>query len=244
MPDREWNEQGSAGYLHSYTNEQISQNMKEKGYRIAGNEWDQFRIGADDGFFNLPALFATSFRKPLDRAVSQFRFECLEDRGCHIGTIEEYWEKRSDLKNVYTYTFSDHRGRLNLAYHGTDETKIAERVMMLSTALDTVIKFDLVLAMEWLSYAGPLVQSVLGFKDTTQLTHRVRPHVNQSVRNDGQEENKMGSASIKKASYDAKEYLSPEQYKKMSLDLALDEILTDAARRIFLERLVCSDIWT
>jgi len=45
---------------------------------------------------------------------------------------------------------------------------------------------------------------------------------------------------IAKASWDPKVYLSPEQYKIMSENLALDEILTDAARRMFLERLVCT----
>jgi hypothetical protein len=32
------------------------------------------------------------------------------------------------------------------------------------------------------------------------------------------------------------------QYKEMSESLAMDEILTDAARRMFLERLVCPDL--
>jgi len=52
----------------------------------------------------------------------------------------------------------------------------------------------------------------------------------------------LGSASIAKASWDPKEYLDAEQYKKMSEDLALDEVLTEVARRMFLERLVCEDM--
>jgi hypothetical protein len=239
MPDMGWKEHG-AGYLHHYSNQDIIDNMKKSGYRIAGNEWDQFRLGADS-FFDLPALFATSFRSPLDRAVSQFRFECLEGRGCHFDTIEKFWKARGDLKNVYTWTFSDHRGRLNKAYHGTTSEQIEERVFMLKSALDTVAQFHLVLDMEWLEYAAPLVQKVLGFDETKELTHRVRPHIGQAKR-EGENENKMGSASIAKASYDAKEYLEPSQYIKMSSDLALDEVLTDAARRMFLERLVCDDV--
>jgi hypothetical protein len=35
--------------------------------------------------------------------------------------------------------------------------------------------------------------------------------------------------------------LDADQYKKMSEDLALDEILTEVARRMFLERLVCEN---
>ena len=34
----------------------------------------------------------------------------------------------------------------------------------------------------------------------------------------------------------------PRQYKDMSEGLAMDEVLTDVARRMFLERLVCPDM--
>ena len=111
----------------------------------------------------------------------------------------------------------------------------------MAVALDTVAKFHLVLVMEWLAYAPALVSSVLGFQDTSSMTTRVRPHIGQFKRNDGQEHNALGAAGITKASWDPKNYLSPAQYKVMSEDLALDEILTDAARRMFLERIVCGD---
>jgi hypothetical protein len=58
-------------------------------------------------------------------------------------------------------------------------------------------------------------------------------------RNDGQDINNLGAAGIAKASWDPQKYLSQSQFKIMSEDLALDEILNDAARRIFLERMVC-----
>ena len=111
----------------------------------------------------------------------------------------------------------------------------------MGVALDTVAKFHLVLVMEWLAYAPKLVTGVLGFQDLSSLTTRVRPHIGQAKRNDGQEHNVLGAAGITKASWDPKNYLSSEQYKIMSEDLALDEILTDAARRMFLERIVCGD---
>jgi hypothetical protein len=85
------------------------------------------------------------------------------------------------------------------------------------------------------------VQSVLGFKDTTTLTKRVRPHITQFARKDGQDVNKLGAAGVKKASWTPETFLNAEQYREMSETLALDEILTDAARRFFLERLVCED---
>lgn len=96
--------------------------------------------------------------------------------------------------------------------------------------------------MEWLAYAPPLIRKVLGFKDVSAVTERVRPHISQHQRNDGQDRNKLGAAGIAKASWTPEEYLSPLEYKTMSEDLALDEILTDAARRMFLERLVCDDM--
>lgn len=237
MPDYAWSNHTKAGYLHHWNNDQIISNMKKSGHRVAGNEWDNFDVLHH---FDLPAVFATSFRRPLDRALSQFRFECIEDRGCKIKNVTKWWERRPDLINVYTGTFSDARkpGLKRLYEHPEPSEK---RGQLMSLALDTVAKFHLVLAMEWLGYAGPLVENVIGFKDLSPLTHRVRPHIGQAKRNDGQEENKLGAAGIAKASWVGKEYLDPKQYKIMTEHLAMDEILTDAARRMFLERLVCHD---
>ena len=116
-----------------------------------------------------------------------------------------------------------------------------KRAQLLGNALDTIAKFHLVLSMEWLAYAKPQVQGILGFKNTDALTKRVRPHIAQFSRNDGQDKNKLGAAGIAKASWTPQNYLSPEQYKDFSEHLALDEILTDAARRFYLERLVCTE---
>jgi len=238
MPDYSWNMKNrGAGYLTRYTNDQIANNMKEKGHRIAGNEWDPFD---PDRFFNLPATFATSFRRPLDRALSQFRFECIEDRGCKIKNVTEWWEKRKDLTNVYTWTFANEAVRK--ASIGTTKGNSIQRQHIVGTALDAVARFNLVMVMEWLAYAPKHVRDVLGFQNTDTMTERVRPHIGQAKRNDGQEHNNMGAAGIAKASWTPENYLPPETYKIMSKELALDEILTDAARRIFLERIVCSDV--
>ena len=237
MPDMEWKEKEGAGLLHSWSNEEITTRMSKQGFRIAGNEWEYFD---PPRHFDLPAVFATSFRKPIDRALSQFRFECIEDRGCIIKDVHKWWEKRVDLWNVYTLTFADPpRGARN-HFEGIEHSE--QRREMMATAIDTLSKFHIVLSMEWLAYAAPQVRSILGFNDVSALTTRVRPHINDAKRDDGQEQNSLGSASIKKASWDPKEYLDAAQYKKMSEDLALDEILTEVARRMFLERLVCKDL--
>lgn len=210
--------------------------MLEDGHRILGNEWDHF----DERFFELPAIFTTSFRRPLDRALSQFRFECIEDRGCKIKQVEPWWEKRKDLTNVYTWTFSARPVRKISVGKTAEDAK--KRQEALRIALDTVARYNLVLVMEWLAYAPEHVRDVLGFQDTSTMTERIRPHINQAKRDDGQEHNELGAAGIAKASWTPENYLSKEQYKIMSEDLALDEILTDAARRMFLERIVCDDM--
>jgi hypothetical protein len=236
MPDMYWDKKRCAGCFLSYTNDEIASRMAEAGHRILGNEWDHF----SERFFSLPAVFATSFRKPLDRALSQFRFECIEDRGCKFKEVEPWWEKRKDLTNVYTWTFSGMPIRkISQGKTAADSSKRREAI---AKALDTVAKYDLVMVMEWLAYAPEHVRDVLGFKDATTMTERIRPHIQQAKRDDGQEHNQLGAAGIAKASWTPEEYLSAEQYKIMSEDLALDEILADAARRIFLERLVCDDM--
>ena len=242
MPDYKWSNWTGAGYLHKWSNADIARNMREAGHRVAGNEWDTFDPSRH---FDLPAVFATSFRRPLDRALSQFRFECIEERGCKIKNVTQWWEHRKDLYNVYTITFADPPGharylKLMKAYEdGTSRENAKTRGEMIGAALDTVAQFDLVLVMEWLAYASPQVRDVLGFNNTSVLTQRVRPHLTQAKREDGQDTNKLGAASITKASWDPRKYLDPTQYKRMSRHLALDSILTDAARRMFLERLVC-----
>jgi hypothetical protein len=194
MPDMGWSGNKNAGYLKDWSNEEITKRMKESGYRIAGNEWQNFA----QRHFELPAVFATSFRKPLDRALSQFRFECIEDRGCQIKDVHQWWDRRQDLYNVYTKTFADPPVGARQYFRGNASK---ERRKFISDAIDTLSKFHLVICMEWLAYAGPLVKSVLGWSDLSALTTRVRPHIGQAKREDGQDKNLMGAASIKEASW-------------------------------------------
>jgi hypothetical protein len=212
--------------------------MKTDGHRIFGNEWDNFN---GTQFFDLPATFATSFRKPLDRALSQFRFECIEDRGCKIKNVTQWWDKRAQsLGNVYVWTFAMEGVRAISI--GTSPVHAQRRRDVMGKAIDVVAQFNLVMVMEWLAYAPSHVREVLGFATTSALTTRVRPHIGQARREDGQDVNALGAAGIAKASWTPETYLPPELYRRMSIDLALDEILTDAARRMFLERIVCRDV--
>lgn len=132
-------------------------------------------------------------------------------------------EKRKDLYNVFTWTFSD-VGRQGHLYDTINKAEIAKRADAVGKALDVVMQFHVVLSMEYLKFGAPIVQEVLGFHDTSVLTTHVRPHNGQIQRKD---------------SLIPEEFLSPEQYRRMSESLALDEILTDAAQRLFWERLIC-----
>jgi hypothetical protein len=226
MPDYQWKKAGDpqrcAGCLHHYTNIEIEHNMRN--HRIAGNEWDSFHV--QQHFDLVGATYVTSFRDPADRAVSQFRFECLEHRGCQASTFEQYWQRRRDLYNVYTWTFSDmdRQGRI---VNGVEFA--SQRATAVGIAIDTLSRFHLVLNMEWLQDgAEAMIQSVLGFTNTTTLHQTVRPHNNGLKRTD---------------SFDARSLLHQNAtFQRLRESLALDEILTDVARRLFLERLVCNDV--
>jgi len=241
MSDMYWHpKRRCAGCLSHWSNHEIESKLKNDGHRIQGNEWDNF----EERFFNLSAALATSFRKPLDRMLSQYRFECVEDRGCKGWDLDRFRTKRKDLFNVYTRTFSNAPIGPDLIgiYLGNSTEDGENRGKLIGRSLDNVAKFHLVMVMEWLAYSHDEVRSILGFKDTSILTQRVRPHIGQARRNDGQEINKLGAAGIAKASWDPKDKLTSIQFKEMSERLAMDEILNDAARRMFLERLVCPDV--
>ena len=63
----------------------------------------------------------------------------------------------------------------NFAF-STQTLAAQQRSDAISIAFDTILQFHLVLVMELLPYSEQLVQSVLGFRDTSILSKRVRPH--------------------------------------------------------------------
>jgi hypothetical protein len=95
MPDIKWEDKNGrecGGCFSRFTNDEIATKMQAAGFRILGNEWDPFDASR---FFELPAIYATSFRKPLDRALSQFRFECVENRVRANVTCIQYIQQTS-----------------------------------------------------------------------------------------------------------------------------------------------------
>jgi hypothetical protein len=124
MPDMKSSGGKKAGYLHSYSNQEIARCMAEERQRIAGNEWDWFGLSRH---FDIPAITATSCRKPLDRHLSQFRSECIKDRGCKSWDVDTFHKGREDMYSVYTQTqtFADTPatfGKPKAAYEGMAPT--------------------------------------------------------------------------------------------------------------------------
>jgi hypothetical protein len=237
MPDMHWSDANQcAGCLGHWNNTEIITKMQSQGHLIASNEWDGFD---SNRFFELPAVFATIFRRPLDRAVSQFRFDCIDNQGCKgMRNITEWWGEMTGLQNVFTRTFTNRNG-IEEAYHSSHPNHGEKRASLVGQALDTLSQFHLIMVMEWMGYSTTQVESVLGFSNTALLAHRIRPYVGSFARNDGQEVNRLGASGIGLASWNPKNYLSDQQFQRMSEDLALDMILNEAARRMFLERMVC-----
>ena len=178
--------------------------------------------------FLLPSIYTSSIRSPIHRFVSQYNFECLEHRGCTAKSIHDYWTRRSDLYNIYTSTFSDTSQQRLFYYNNTKQYPQAakRRSEVMEIAFDTIVQFHLLLIMEWFYISEIPVQHVLHFTNTSLLVqpNAVRPHNNHKKRT---------------YSIQPNDILSPELYQQISESLALDEILYDISRRLFLERLVC-----
>lgn len=83
----------------------VSEQMSVKGYRVAANEWDNF---IEDMVDWPGTVLATTFRHPIDRWFSQYRFEHLERRdggkakdGVEISASEDLAKMCSVCNNKY-----------------------------------------------------------------------------------------------------------------------------------------------
>jgi hypothetical protein len=212
--------------------------LHSKSYRVAANEWDAFY----EEFSRLPGvILATTFRHPIDRWWSQYRFEHLEARdGSKKDTprtpmLQWYhscvkWEMGV---NYYVKTFegtSDKRpppdkGDFYWSYHKYYSNKELQMSWPLfSRALNNIRKFDLILVTEWLNTSDSLIQNVLGWKTPPR---QVLPHEVQAIRSE-------------KKSILAKEAIPKDDYNIMLEENAFDLLFFHICKRIYLERLICS----
>lgn len=214
----------------------LTSHMKNHKFKLASNEWDAFY----STFFNIPgAVFATTFRDPVDRWYSQYRFEHLERRdgsapdSKRMSMLQFYNSMKGWTmgENYYIKTFdgtidpvpSKNSGDFYWTYHKYNNKQITWE--MFQSALNNLKKFDLILITEWLDYAvsSKTIESTLGWHVPPK---HVLPHESQAVR-----ESKVSKAS--------KDLMPPEDYEKIANDNALDFLFFEVAKRIFLERSVC-----
>eukprot|EP01036_Dinobryon_divergens_P026949 gene26950-35648_t len=213
----------------------LLRNIREKGYRIVANEWDAFY----ESFFDLPgAVFATTFRHPIDRWYSQYRFEHLEHRdGSSPGSprtpmLPWYNNQKGWTMgmNYYVTTFigdadfpapTSRTGDFYWTYHKFQHKKIDFPTF--DKAVQNLRKFHLVLITEWLERSAPVMNAGLGWRDAPK---QVLPHEVQAPRKN-------------KANVPSKQLLSSEDYDTLAQENVFDLLLFAVAKRIFLERSKC-----
>lgn len=212
--------------------------LHSSSYRIAANEWDPFY----EEFSTLPGvILATTFRHPIDRWWSQYRFEHLEARdGSKKDTprtpmLKWYhdcvrWEMGV---NYYVRTFegtSDKRPPSNKGdfywsyhkYYANPELQMSW--YFFNKSLHNIRKFDLILITEYLNTSDTLIQNELGWKTPPR---QVLPHEVQAVR-------------TQKQSIQAKEAIPKDDYNIMLEENVFDLLFFHVCKRIYLERLICS----
>jgi hypothetical protein len=224
--------------------EYVLKQLRLKGHRLASNEWDTYQsymgTWAD-------AVYATTFRDPVDRWYSQYKFEYLEHRDGSdknaprpITMMQWYKSNRNWMMtpNYYIKTFlgtvdmgvPHGTGDFYWTYHKFQHYSIAEKDFLL--ALTNLRKFNLVLVLEWLDLdiTRTALDRVLGW---TAPPTKVRPH-------DGQAPNRESAqvdAAIRSSS--SKKVLPHADYLFIAEDNALDMLFYHVVLRMFLERSAC-----
>ena len=220
--------------------------IKEKKYRVIANEWDTFLAP----FLNYSnAIFATTIRHPIDRWYSQYRFEHLEHRdgskqdaprqsfldwykGCVRYTMGRNYYVKTFLGEVDAVVDDMKKGDFYWTYHKFNRReKLREQQGLpvvsweeFDRALNHFRQFHLILVMEWLGSSGPYIEKLLDWKVPPK---QVLPHEVQAQRQD-------------KRSKASKDMISVEEYRYLREQNVFDILFFEIAKRIYLERTVCS----
>lgn len=218
-------------------------NMRKRGFRVTANEWDVFH---EDMFAYDGAVFATTFRHPVDRWYSQYRFEHLEHRDGSAPDAPRrpfkvwYNNNKNGMMgpNYYVTTFYGGDESPNMQAHGRGDfywtyRKFIESKQsayklswnMFKKSLENVKRFNLVLITEYLSTSSPVVMKVLGW---TTPPRKVLPHENQWAKRNSSDsvESLVGSVD----------------YRNIVLDNIYDLLLFHCVQRLYLERYKCHDL--
>ncbi|CAM9814042.1 unnamed protein product [Ectocarpus sp. 12 AP-2014] len=226
----------------------LLEKMKKNGHRITANEWDAFPMS----HLTLPgAVFGTTFRHPVDRWYSQYRFEHVEHRDGSDPEKESMpfhvWYKRMRPyimgDNYYVKTFCGkpnppteklmqdlnakgnpkHTNDLSWSYHKFNRWKDKVTWKDLKMAMEILRRFNLILILEFVDDEMWALEEALGW---TQARKQVLPHENQAKR------------EVKK-SISAKEALPSGVWSEILSANVFDLLLFHWAKRMYLERSAC-----
>lgn len=242
-----WNE---ASYLQKQ--------LQAKGHRIASNEWDAWNRAEHIPAKMPKAVFATTFRHPLDRWYSQYRFEHLEHRD---GTAADsprqgfmtYYSKMvgwTEGLNYYVSTFEGEpdgklakpgTGDFYWTYHKFQQGYKQQQhhaveggvgFPFFKRALIHLQQFHLVLVTEFLDIDShfDMIHKVLGW---TVPPTKTLPHASQADR-------KEDAATGKTASVRAKDALNHNDYMRLAMENVFDLLMYAVVRRMVLERMTCT----
>ena len=211
---------------------------------MASNEWDSYQdfMGTWDN-----AVFATTFRDPVDRWYSQYKFEYLEHRDGSDPKAPRpitmlKWYKANNAwmmtSNYYIKTFMGTvdtgvphgKGDFYWTYHKFKDHSITEKDFI--KALSNLQKFNLILVLEWLDLdlTKSVLDKVLGW---TAPPKKVRPHAQQAPNRDS------GQVGMAIRSSTSKRVLPADEYQYIAIDNVLDILFYHIAQRLLLEQLVC-----
>jgi hypothetical protein len=201
---------------------------------MVANEWD---VIYDRHFFIPNVVLATTFRHPIDRWYSQYRFEHLEHRdGSTAASQPTPFPKWYDSSkswtmgtNYYVSTFEGtedgvepkHKGDFYWTYH-----KFWNKPMtwdMFAKATLNIRRFHLILITEWLDSSSVLLNRVLGWHVPPK---QVLPHESQALRDTHR-------------SVGARASLSEADYNRITEENIFDLLFFHIVKRIYLERLIC-----
>lgn len=242
-----WNE---ASYLQ--------EQLRVRGHRIAANEWDAWNRVEHVPDKMPKAVFATTFRHPLDRWYSQYRFEHLEHRDSSAATSPRqnfmtYYSRMVDWTeglNYYVSTFEGEPDR-KLAKAGTRDfywtyhkfqkgykqqkhhaVEGGIGFAFFRRALHNLQQFHLVLVTEFLDLTPhfDMINKVLGW---TVPPTKTLPHAKQAARI-------ADAVTGNTKSVRARDVLSDEDYMRLATDNAFDLLMYAVVRRLVLERMNCT----
>lgn len=237
----------------------LQERLQSKGHRIASNEWDAWNREQHNPVKMPKAVFTTTFRHPLDRFYSQYRFEHLEHRdGSQANAPRQsfmaWYGGMVDWTVGFNYYLSTFEGQPDqkLARPGTGDfywtyhkfQRLYKKheigngndgkfgFLFFKRTLMNLQQFHLILVTEFLDLA-PHFNMITKTLAWTVKPKKTLPHAQQAHR-----EIDNGTGMTK--SVRAKDALLQEDYMRLASENVFDVLFYAIVRRLVLERMTCS----